>query len=114
MTHKEFKRQRKWDQKVEPAYNAGLMDGMDMAFCGEPRPHEILSDIDTTFYFRRYLRRAQEVSNAAIARNRGKVDGYDMAMEQIQKADDEDYIEREFLRGMDELCGWLEARERAA
>ena len=107
MTAREFKRQRKWDQKVQPAYQAGVMDGMDSAFTGEPRPQEILSDLDTTFYFRRYLRRAQAVSNAAIARNRGKVDGYDMALEQMQKADDDDWIESQVLQGMAQIENYL-------
>lgn len=107
MTARNWKRLRKWDVRVEPAYRAGVMDGMDMAYIGEPRPQEIISDLDTTFYFRRYLRHAQEVSNAMIARNRGRVDGYDLAMAEMKKADDDDFIERQVEQGMAEITQFL-------
>lgn len=112
MTARQYKRLRKWEKRVEPAYSAGFMDGQDMAYTGEPRPNELVSELDITVYFRRYMRHAQGVSNAAIARSRGRVDGFDMAMHQIKQAEDEDFIEAQVERGMEQIESYL--RERAA
>lgn len=112
MTWGQHRRLQKWERRVQPAYEAGVMDGMDCAFLGEPRPFEPSSELITTIYLRPYLRRAQAVSNAAVARMRGRYDGFELAAEQIRKADDEDFIDCQVAEGMAQIESYL--RQKAA
>jgi hypothetical protein len=97
MTHRQYNRFRKWDGATQPAYNAGVMDGMDIFYRGEDRPPDpdlgYDAPFDLSFQWRKRGRIEQMLRNHEIARERGRVDGWDQAKEQQEKADRDDWIE---------------------
>lgn len=111
MTQGQYRRLRKWDLVTQPAYNAGVMDGMDARFCGCPRPvdpdegHK--APFDLRFFFHPRKRYEQQVLNHTIARERGRVDGWDMADDQVRQADEEEALLTEVEDGLQKFEAFL-------
>lgn len=86
------------------------MDGFDARMAGHDRPDVLLSEYNTTFYFRSLMRRAQALTNATIARSRGRADGWDLADREMCEAD----VENEVAVGMVQLAQYLRTHDRRA
>lgn len=114
MTAKEFRRVRRWDKRVHKSYQAGVMDGFDMRLAGHDRPDPLLSDYNTKFYFRPRMKHAQTVTNAAIARSRGKADGWDSADREVLRAEHEEIVAGALADGFAELEWYANNRGQAA
>lgn len=108
MTARQFHRQRRWEKRVQPAYSDGVQAGVDARLKGRPRPEPLLSDYNTTFYFRSLMRRAQALTNRSIARSRGRADGWDLADRQLC----EENIENEVTIGLKQIADYLSSRGR--
>lgn len=112
MTVHQFNRARRWDRRLKGSYSAGVMDGFDARLAGYDRPDPLLSDYNLTFYLRPFMRHAQAITNAAIARSRGRADGWDLADREVRRSDDEDWIERQVLSGMKDIVDYLRIQDR--
>ena len=116
MTARQYNRLRKWDLATQPAYNAGVMDGMDAGFCDLPRPCDpdegYDAPFDLNFYWRPRRRYEQQILNHNLARQRGRVDGWDMAKQQMREAEEEEALLTEVEDGLQQIEAFL--RERAA
>ena len=111
MTAAQYRRMRKWDLTTQPAYNAGVMDGMDLRFCGNPRPADPDAGYDAPFDLNFYLhprkRYEQQILNHNLARERGRVDGWDMAEKQVEEVEREESIIGEVEDGIAKLEDFL-------
>ena len=111
MTQRQYKRLRKWDKATRPAYDAGVLDGMDMYFRGEDRPPDpdegYNAPFDLRFCWTHNARVEQMLHNHEIARERGRYDGWEQAQEMREKADREDWIEAQVLDGLAKFEGLL-------
>lgn len=114
MTARQFNRARRWDKKVYRAYQAGILDGFDMRMAGHDRPEPLLSDYNVKFFIRPRMRHAQAVTNAAIARSRGKADGWDSADREVIQADHEEIVAGALADGFAELEWYANNYGRAA
>lgn len=113
MTAKQYRRSRRWDKKVYAAYQAGILDGFDARLAGHDRPDPLLSEYNTRFYFRPRMRQAQAVTNATIARSRGRADGWDSADREVIHAEHEEIVAGALADGFAEL-EWYANNQRAA
>lgn len=114
MTARQFSRARRWDKRVYKAYQAGVMDGFDARLAGYDRPDPLLSDYNLSFYIRPRMRHAQEVTNATIARSRGRADGWDSANAEIIRAEHEEIVAGALSDGFARLEWYANNARRAA
>ena len=114
MTVYQWRRLRRWDQKCKAAYNSGVMDGFDARMTGLDRPDPLLSEYNTRFYFRPHMRHAQAVTNATIARSRGRADGWDLADREVLNAEHEEIVAGALADGFARLEWYANNARKAA
>lgn len=98
MTHREYMRLRRWEARTRDAHRAGYVEGYDARLLGYSlAPLDGHAVYDTRFVvFRRW---EQSAYNHAVARSRGRAEGWDAA--------DERLFGVEVASGLDDLQRWL-------
>ena len=88
MTARQYARHRRWEDRCQPAYDAGFHEGFDQAMLGyTPHPFDGQLEFDVRFLWRPSRRREQAIFNFHVARSCGRFDGYTTAAEMVEERD---------------------------
>ena len=86
MTAAEYRRHRRWEDRCQPAYDAGFLEGVEQALMDlTPCPFDGQLVYDVRFVWRPSRRREQAIFNFAVARSCGRYDGYTQGKERMRE-----------------------------